>query len=422
MKNVVGLKCLVCSREYGVDDVEYVCPNHGDEGIVDVQYDFDLIGRCTSKDDLRKLTNRTIWRYLPLLPVISEDYLPPLPVGWTPLCSAMRLASELGIKNLWIKDDGRLPTASSKDRASALAVVKARERGARVITTASSGNGAAALSGLCASVNLPNVIFVPETAPKAKIAQALVCGSHVILVKGTYDDAFDLCLQAAREYGWYIRNTGYNPYMTEGKKTAVYEICEQLDWKIPDQIFVSVGDGCIIGGLHKGLRDLLTLGWIDGMPKLIGVQAEGSDYLVQAWENDEDVLKKTQIDPNTVADSIRVGLPRDRLKAMRAVTETRGSFMAVSDDSILKAISILARGTGIFAEPAGATAFAGFLKALDSGMISRDERIVVVNTGNGLKDIDSAMKSAELVAARADLLWPEMDNVRHVVAGWNSVG
>ena len=201
-----------------------------------------------------------------------------------PYIAAPRLASELGLKTVWVKDDGLQPTASFKDRASAVAVVKAMEKGAGIITTASTGNAAAALSGLCASVGQSNVIFVPETAPQAKIAQLLVFGSRVILVKGSYDDAFELCLKAAKNYGWYNRNSGYNPYMTEGKKTAAYEICEQLDWNAPDRIFVSVGDGCIIGGLHKGLKDLLALGWIDKMPKLMGVQAAGSSYSVYGLE------------------------------------------------------------------------------------------------------------------------------------------
>jgi threonine synthase len=166
------------------------------------------------------------------------------------------------------------------------------ERGAKIITTASTGNAAAALSGICASVGQPNVIFVPEKAPAAKIAQLLAYGSTVMLVRGTYDDAFDLCLQAADAYGWYNRNTGFNPYMSEGKKTATLEICEQLAWNAPDRIFVSVGDGCIIGGLHKGLKDLMALGWIEKMPKLMGIQAAGSNYLAEAWANGEDVLTK----------------------------------------------------------------------------------------------------------------------------------
>jgi threonine synthase len=419
MEHVLNLKCLICGKEYKPDEIDYVCPDHGDEGIVDVQYDYDLIERRISRGDLFHSTDYTIWRYKPLLPVEPDTSVPPLTVGWTPMYRTRRLAAELRLNHLWVKDDGRLPTASFKDRASSIAVVKAQEKGADIITTASTGNAAAALSGLCASVKQPNVIFVPETAPQAKVAQLLVFGSTVMLVKGSYDDAFELCLEAAKEYGWYNRNTGYNPYMSEGKKTASYEICEQLGWKAPDRIFVSVGDGCIIGGLHKGLRDLLALGWIDHIPKLMGIQAEGSNYMVQAWENDEDVLSKPPIEAHTVADSISAGLPRDRIKAMAAVKETNGAYLSVTDDEILNAIPALARGCGVFAEPAGATAFAGLLKAVNEGLVSADERIVVLNTGNGLKDIASAMKAVDLVGTQPYHIEPDMTDLQRVVANWN---
>lgn len=229
MDHVKSLKCLICGREYGPDEIDYVCPRHGDEGIVDVQYDYDLIGHRISPQTLLHDSDPTIWRYRPLLPIRPDSPVPPLTVGGTPLYRADRLATGLGLQHVWVKDDGRLPTASFKDRASAIAVVKGRERRAAIITTASTGNAAAALAGLCASVGQENVIFVPQSAPPAKIAQLLVYGSTVLLVRGTYDDAFELCLQAAKEFGWYNRNTGYNPYMTEGKKTAAYEIDHGTD-------------------------------------------------------------------------------------------------------------------------------------------------------------------------------------------------
>ena len=228
MNHILHLKCLICGRTYAPDEVDYVCPLHGDEGILDVEYDYAALRETISPESLAADRDPTIWRYIALLPVRPESPTPPPAVGGTPLYRADRLASDLGLRHVWVKDDGRQPTASFKDRASALAVVKAQERGSEVITTASTGNAAAALAGMCASVGMRNVIFVPESAPPAKIAQLLVFGSTVLLVRGTYDDAFELCLQAAKTFGWYNRNTGYNPYMTEGKKTAAYEICEQL--------------------------------------------------------------------------------------------------------------------------------------------------------------------------------------------------
>lgn len=416
MDHIKHLKCLICGREYAPDEVAYVCPEHGNEGILNVVYDYDLIRLRLSREALRQNRQESIWRYKPLLPVAPDAAVPPLTVGWTPLYDAPRLAAELGLKHVWVKDDGRNPTASFKDRASAIAVVKAQERGAAVITTASTGNAAAALSGLCASVQQRNVIFVPQTAPPAKITQLLMFGSRVMLVKGTYDDAFELCLQAAAEYGWYNRNTAYNPYMAEGKKTASYEICEQLGWEAPDRIFVSVGDGCIIGGLHKGLKDLLALGWIDHMPRLMGVQAEGSSYLYQTWANGEDVLTKPPIAAHTVADSISAGLPRDRIKALAAVTETGGAYISVSDEEILAAQPALARGSGVFGEPAGAAAYAGLLRAVEQGLVDADERIVVLNTGSGLKDIASAMQAMELVGTRAQRVDPNLESVKMALA------
>ncbi|MCA9940150.1 MAG: threonine synthase, partial [Anaerolineales bacterium] len=294
-----------------------------------VRYDYARIARHISPLSLSRDQDFTIWRYRPLLPIAADAPAPPLAVGGTPLYQAQRLGARLGLPHLWVKDDGRNPTASFKDRASAIAVVKAQEAGAAIITTASTGNAAAALAGLCASVGRQNVIFVPKSAPAAKIAQLLVYGATVLLVDGSYDDAFDLCLAAADTYGWYNRNTAYNPYMSEGKKTVSYEIAEQMGWQAPDAVFVSVGDGCIIGGVHKGFRDLLALGWITHMPRIFGVQAAGSNYLAQAWERGEDVLTKPPIQAHTVADSISAGLPRDRLKAMAAVVETGGAFVTV---------------------------------------------------------------------------------------------
>ncbi|HNT76239.1 MAG TPA: threonine synthase [Anaerolineae bacterium] len=394
MRFVLGLRCTICGAEYAVDDVSYVCPRHGDDGILDVMYDYDALRQHISPASIAQTsTDAGIWRYKPLLPVQADSPVPPLRVGWTPLYAAPRLAERLGLHHVWVKDDGVNPTASFKDRASALAVVKAREAGAQIVTTASTGNAAAALAGLAASMSLQAVIFVPKTAPPAKIAQHLIYGARVLLVDGTYDDAFELTLKVAKEFGWYNRNTAYNPYMSEGKKTAAYEICEQMGWRAPDRVFVPVGDGCIIGGIYKGFRDLLALGWIDAMPKIMGIQAEGSSALVDAWERDLAGWEMTPQPANTLADSISAGLPRDRIKALAAVRETDGAYLRVSDQEILDAIPVIARNTGVFSEPAAATAYAGLVKAVEKGLVDPAERIVVLLTGSGLKDIGNAMKT-----------------------------
>jgi len=383
---------VLCGAEYDIGQVEYVCPKHGDEGVLDVVYDYGFIRRHLSKEGLANNRDYSIWRYANLLPIANRELAPPLQVGWTPLYHAQRLGAQMGLTQLYVKDDGRNPSASFKDRASAVGIVKAREFGKDIITAASTGNAASSLACLAASVGLTTYIFVPERAPQAKVAQLLIFGANVIMVRGTYDQAFDLCLQASAEYGWYSRNTAYNPYLSEGKKTAALEICEQLGWQAPDKIFVAVGDGCIIGGLWKGLRDLYALGCINRLPQLIGVQAEGSAVLVKAWQEGTETI--TPIVPQTIADSISVGVPRDAVKALRAVRESGGQFVAVSDAEILEAMRILARGSGVFGEPAGVTGFAGLRKLLAQGRVDPHEQIVVLVTGNGLKDVQSAIQAA----------------------------
>ncbi|MDJ0499155.1 MAG: threonine synthase [Acidimicrobiia bacterium] len=412
MSNVTGLTCVICDKTYPADFAGYVCTDHGNEGILDVRYDYARIAGSWTKADLDANRNRTMWRYRPLMPVRPDAPVPPLTVGGTPMYDAAPLAADLGIARVWVKDEGRQPTASLKDRASAMAVVKAQEREAEVITTASTGNAAAALSGICASVGQKNVIFVPKTAPEAKIAQLLAYGSTVALVNGNYDAAFELCLLAAEEYGWFNRNTGFNPFMTEGKKTAGLEILEDLEWNPPDAIFVSVGDGSIIGGVHKAMKDAVGLGWIEKVPRIYGIQSDGSDFMVQAFESGEDVLTKAPISAATLADSISADLPRDRIKAMAAVTETNGAYIRVSDDDILAAVPVMARGSGVFAEPAGAAAYAGLVEAVNRGLVTATDEVVVLSTGNGLKDIAGAMKAVAAAGTKPMYVDPNLEALK----------
>ena len=413
--NVVCLKCSVCGAEYSTDKVKYVCPKHGDIGLLDVIYDYEKIKSRVLGGQIES-SDFSIWRYWDLLPIEDHVAVPPLRVGWTPFYRASHLGKQLAIQGLFLKDDGLNPTGSFKDRASAVVVSKAKELGADIITTASSGNAGAALAGLAASAHIPAIVFVPSTAPDAKVAQLMIYGARVFLVKGTYDEAFDLCLAASKEYGWYSRNTGYNPYTTEGKKTASLEICEQLaklsgtkeGWVAPDCIFVPVGDGNIISGVWKGLRDLLALGWIDKLPKLMGVQAEGSAACYNAWRDGKEMVMP--VHANTIADSISVGLPRDGTRAVRAVRETRGAFVTVSDDEILDAMRKLAREEAIFAEPAGAAGYAGLVKAKNNGIVDGDEQIVVIITGNGLKDVPAAVRAV----GKPILIEPKLESVLRI--------
>ncbi len=321
-------------------------------------------------------------------------------MGWTPLYRNADLQNRLGVGAVWIKDDSRNPTASLKDRASSVGVVKALEKGAAAVTAASTGNAASSWAAFTALAGLPTYIFVPESAPRAKLVQLLLFGAHVIKVRGTYDDAFDLCWQAAEKWGWYNRSTAINPYLGEGKKTAALEICEQLNWQVPDYVFVPVGDGCIFQGMWKGFKDARRLGWIERLPKMIGVQAEGSAALAQAWEKGVDTAEP--IEANTFADSISVGLPRDQVKALRAARESGGGFVRVTDAEIAGALALLAKHAGVMAEPAGATGLAGLIKMAEQGRLGAKDTAVVMVTGHGLKDIDGVQKAIQREAVVVD--------------------
>lgn len=408
MAVVDSLYCPICGQHHAVGSVEYTCPNCGEVGTLDVLYDYAALKAQLDRDALAANREASMWRYRALLPVGAEAHVPPLRVGWTPLYDAARVAEALGLRRVWLKDDGQNPTASLKDRASALVVARALEAGIEVVSTASTGNAAAALAGVSASMGMKPIIFVPHSAPEAKVAQLLIYGATVLLVEDTYDVAFDLCTQMCLREGWYCRNTGMNPYTAEGKKTVSFEIAEQLNWNIPDVVVVSVGDGNIIGGVHKGFVDLQRLGWIERIPRLIGVQAEGSAPLVRAWQQGI-VPQAMQPEPaQSIADSIVAGLPRDRTKALRAVHETGGAFIAVSDAEILQGMPELARLTGVFAEPAAVSAFVGLKRAVQSAHIAAEESVALLITGSGLKDI----KRAQTSVAGGIPVAPDLDAIR----------
>ena len=394
MAEIKALRCVIGGCSHAPQAVSYTCPQHGEVGTLDILYDYERLRTELDRDALAASPLTDCWRYKALLPLDAADRVPPLKVGGTALYAAPRLAERLGMRRVWVKDDGANPTGSLKDRASTLVVARALAQGIRTVSTASTGNAAAALAGVGASVPAVEVvIFVPQTAPPAKIAQLLVYGAKVLLVEGSYDDAFDLCMEVCAAEGWYSRNTGVNPFTTEGKKTAALEIAEQLGWQPPDAVAVSVGDGSIISGVHKGFADLQRLGWIDKMPRLIGVQAAGSAVLADAWRQGlaaQDIRRRPA---STLADSIASELPRDRAKALRAVRETDGAFVTVSDAEILAAIPQLAQQAAVFAEPAAAAALAGAIRARHSGILEPEESLCILSTGNGLKGVARAQQA-----------------------------
>jgi len=424
MNKFVGYRCSLCNTEYLPGQVTYTCPKDG--GNLDVILDYESIRSKYQPEDITSRADYSLWRYLPLLPVSEYpgSATPLHAVGWTPVFSLGRLGEQLGLKHVWLKDESGNPTASFKDRASAIVVARAREIQAEVVITASTGNAGAALAGMAASVGQKAVILAPKTAPAAKVAQLLIFGAKVILVDGTYDEAFDLTIEAAREFNWYCRNTGYNPFTAEGKKTAAFEIWEwwgtaHQEWHKaagegvdhpPLTVFVSVGDGNIISGIHKGFKDLLQLGWLERMPRLIGVQAEGSAAIANAFRAEAERIQP--VSARTIADSISVDLPRDGVRAVRAARETGGTYVTVPDSEILKAISELGK-LGIFAEPAGAAAYAGLVRAVADGLVSEDEPILVMNTGSGLKDVRAAMQAVP----EAPVVKPNIQALREVLKG-----
>lgn len=399
MKHVLGAKCIRCGKEWKAKPDITTCPACG--GMLDIQYDYPAIAKEVSRQVMAGRREQSMWRYLEYLPVLGVGQRPRLRVGWSPFYRADRLAKTLGLKTLYVKDDGVNPTASLKDRASAMAVVKAEEAGAEVIACSSTGNAASSLAGNAAAAGFPTYIFVPSRAPKGKVSQLMIFGAHVISVKGSYEDTFRLSQQAIERYGWYNRNAAINPYLMEGKKTVALEIAEQLNWQMTDYVALSVGDGCTIAGVWKGFKDLYATGMIDRLPRLISVQAQGCCPLNRAiaenrpWEPMEE---------NTLADSIAVGVPRNADKALAAIRESDGVVVNVSDEEILAAARLLGRTCGVFGEPAGVTGTAGVKKALELGLISPESSVVSIVTGNGLKDTPNAMKAAgEPVAIDPDM-------------------
>ena len=387
MKNVICGRCVKCGKEY---EAVPNLTNCSCGGILDIIYDYDYIKSVFTKEKLAARDDRSMWRYRELLPVEETTPNTPLRVGWSPLYQADRLAKELGIAKLWVKDDGINPTASLKDRASAMAVAKAQEAGAKVIACSSTGNAASSLAGNAAAAGLKTYIFVPSRAPKGKVAQLMTFGANVVSVQGNYEETFELSKKAIDKWGWYNRNAAINPYLSEGKKTVGLEIMEQLNWEVPDYIAISVGDGCTIAGLWKGLKDLYAIGFIDHLPRLISAQAEGCHPINRAIAENK---PWKPMEENTLADSIAVGVPRNADKALMAIRESNGIVVNVTDEEIMAAQKLLGRTCGVFGEPAGVTGAAGLKKLCQEGKIPADAKVVSVVTGNGLKDVANAIKS-----------------------------
>lgn len=382
-------QCTLCHETYTPNADLMTCPTCGEKGILDIEFDYESIKKTWNRSILKQSTDLSMFRYLPLL-TIKEKHLNMLNIGYTPLYESINLSAFLKIKKLYIKDEGVNPSGSLKDRASGIAVIKALESNHQTISCSSTGNAASSLACHAARIGLKTVIFVPKRAPIGKLNQLLIYGANLIAVDGDYKDTFDLSKQAIQHYGWYNRNAAINPHLVEGKKTVVLEILEQLKFKPTDWIVVSVGDGCTIAGVYKGIYDFYQLGFIKKIPKILGVQSEGCSPFVDSFLEHRDLMP---VDENTMADSISVGIPRNPVKALLAVKHTLGYWIKVSDQSILESMKLLGHYEGIFSEPAAAASLSGLIKALKEGIIKHEETATIIVTGNGLKDPENAKKA-----------------------------
>lgn len=409
MNLMLGLRCVICGKLHG-REVFYTCPACGAEGILDVLYDYAQIQK-KFRPEILAARPTDISRYQELLPINETAQLPATQIGWTPIFAAPKLAAHIGVARLSVKDESRNPTASFKDRASAIGVAKAQELGFTDIACASTGNAASSLAGAAAAVGLRSTIFVPENAPEPKVMQLLIFGSRVVRVKKpatgvtAYEAAYDLCTQACERYGWYNRNCAINAYLVEGKKTCGLEIAEQMRTQMPDWVVVSVGDGCTIAGVGKGLAEMQRLGWIERMPQLLGVQAEGAAPIAKTFFEGGELIPARG---DSIAESIAVSKPRNWRKAIHAIRESNGTMIVVTDAEILQAQQLAARLGGVFGEPAGVAGIAGLKNAVAAGVISSTASVLVVITGSGLKDISAVRRTAMM----PEPVEGEMDKLR----------
>jgi threonine synthase len=413
-KKISGQKfiyeCLDCGKQYFTNEIIYLCSdcsmknsdNKPPKGVLQLIYNYTLLSK--KKDCFSNLKKNN---FLELLPIHKHESFPKLKVGNTPLYNFTKLEGKELPFTLFFKDDSQNPTFSFKDRASALVSAFAKENNIETIVAASTGNAGSSLAGICASQGQKAIVMVPESAPLAKLTQIIMYGATIIPVKGTYDQAFDLSVTATEKFGWYNRNTAYNPLTIEGKKTVSFELFDQLYQSLPDRIFVPVGDGVIISGVYKGFEDLLHLKLIDRIPTIIAVQAEGSDNIIRNLHNDTFMTKPS----NTIADSISVVIPRNFYMAKHFIQKYKGEYLTVSDGEILNASAILSRNTGLFAEPAATTSFAGFLRYYQSNKLDNNSKNVVLLTGSGLKDL----KSVQSILKMPESIEPDIENLKKLI-------
>ena len=417
MKNYL-YKCFNCKKEFSLELIEdnfhCLCPNCGKaeknqplKGVLTVEYNYDELKKKLNREKFLQLSPGKFWLYPNLWPINLTQFDETI-LSHLSLPEDQLLSFKYKSADILFMDETRNPTLSYKDRASFLVALKAKELRINEISTASTGNAGSSLAGICSRLGLTSHIFVPSSIPKAKRIQIQSYGANIYLVDGTYDDAFDICLEISKEKNWFNRNTAYNPLTIEGKKSAAYDIFISSQGKLPDVIFVPVGDGVIISGIYKGFYDLKKLGWIEKIPKLIAVQAEGSNALVRYLEKGSFEFKPAE----TIADSICAGAPRNLYMAADAVKSTNGKAISVSDEEILSAQKIIANQFGILAEPSSSAPFAGYLRLSETGEIAAKEKVLMIITGNGLKDTTAMEGRNQIPQSLSYSEWKDIFNIK----------
>jgi threonine synthase len=389
---MISQVCITCGEKYGVDEIVYSCKRCRD--LLQVEYDYGLLEAKLKRSDWQNFP-LSVWRYKDLMPIRDLSKIISLNEGGTGLHQCRRLANLLGIKHLYVKNEGENPTGSFKDRGMTVGVTKAVELGMKMVICASTGNTSASLAAYAAKAGLSCIVLIPSgKIAYGKLAQAMIYGAKVIQIKGNFDQTLEMVLKLSEEHKEAYLLNSINPYRLEGQKSLAYEICDQLNREPPDRVILPVGNAGNISAIWKGFTEFRKLGLINKLPKMTGVQAEGAAPIARAIKSGKNEI--VPIDkPETVASAIRIGAPVSWKKAIRAIRESGGAAEIVTDEEILEAQKMLARCEGLFVEPASASSIAGLKKMFEDGKIDKDEVIVCVATGHGLKDPDVAIKMSE---------------------------
>jgi threonine synthase len=401
------LSCINCGAKYPLDDIIYTCKKCGD--ILEVKYELVEVTSAIASGDW-KGRPINVWKYREFLPIRHQDLIVSLNEGGTTLHRCKRLGEELGLKKLYVKNEGENPTGSFKDRGMTVGVTKALELKAKIVACASTGNTSASLAAYSAKAGLGCMVIIPSgKIAMGKLAQAMMHGAKVISVKGNFDIAFAMILEVSNRYGVYLLNS-INPFRLEGQKTAAFEVCEQLGWSSPSAVVIPVGNAGNISAYWKGFREFEKLDIVKASPRMIGVQAEGAQPIAKAVLEGRQEIEPV-IEPETVASAIRIGRPVSWKKALNAIYDSKGTARTVTDKEILAAQKLLARKEGLFVEPASAASLAGLRKIVEEGILDRDEPVVCVTTGHGLKDPETAIQNSESIVE----ISPEIGEVLKVL-------